>query len=931
MLHWLFVRFTRPATCQSTPVQVDELESRRMLSSVVAAYRADFRRDLPLTPGWQYLWNAPDGWNPTADATGNMATGSIEDPSSFRALQDAGVFWTADGDTSPLNHAPANSIKLTSTGGYAGPHAGLATGGGTNQLARYAIAAYTVSADGYYAIANSWLTKPGGGGDPIEVRISVNGGSPYAQVFCNNRSTIQFDTWLGQLESGDTIYVALGPNESSASDAFEMDFAVVETAARPEPLRSLIVARSFHVADYGATPNDSTDDAPAIQAALDAANAWQQANHRPVQVDFSPGVYRLYPGYGSGPRPARLSLENARDIVIAGNGAQLLVTNPTVGVFQLDTCSNMIVRDFTIDYETLPFTQGIIKSIVDSAHFVYEIAGGYPKPTDAQFLNTAERWGYPVDPLTAGRVREGAYNLYGTADASYINGRSYLITAKRDTSTLRVGDRYVMLARYSGNPQFALPGSTQVSIIGVTSYAGPSGFVAGQYSAGINLINSHAAIKPGRWKGLNADGMHIQSARVGVWAENSSFEGLSDDGANFYTIPFAVTEVLSPTQLRLGILQSRGTAVGEFDLRQLRTGDRLSFMNPQTGAPLADVRVTAVDVAAQTVTLDQPVAGVVIGTTKDATHVYNTSLLGAFHVQGTSFLNGRRYGMMIKASNGQVLGNHFEGLSREAISIYNEPEWPEGHWGGDILIQGNTFIDNGFEYIYKNSPNRTPGTISIYAQKLGDLNVHAAVYAHPRIQILSNSFQGWRGTAVHVANAQDVDIAGNWFAKPVDDPLFPNQSIIALNWSQDVRVSGNTFPVLDPGDEYLSASNVSGLVATASVGDLVWHDRNGNGFQDTGEAGLSGILATLYTADGQVVGYRKTDASGRYRFHNLPAGSYHVKFRAPGGYYFSPARQRSLPSRDSDADALGRTSLFSLEAGQADLTIDAGISRRRPQ
>jgi hypothetical protein len=778
------------------------LEPRLLLSGLVANYRSDFHVDLPLTAGWRYLWNAPVGWDPATNSTGDMATGSIVDPSCFRPMLDAGSYWTADGDTDGTNHGPDHYVRLTSTGGHPGAPAGIVAGGGTNGLPRYAIAAYTLAADGCYAIADSWLNKPSTSGDAVEVRVSVNGGSPYCDLFASPGATVQYDTYLGPLHAGDTVYVAFGPSGSHTSDAFSTDFSVIQTSPRPEPLRSLAVAQHFHVADYGATPDDSTNDAPAIQAALNAANIWQQQNHRPVEVDFAAGVYRLYNGYVPGSPPTVLTLLNARDMVIEGNGAELLVTDPTVGAFVLHTCSNMIVRDFTIDYETLPFTQGRITQILDSYSFVLDVEAGFPAPTDAQFTGTTQRWGYPIDPLVDGRIRADANNYFGTTAAVRLSGSLYQMTVSTNTSTLRVGDRYVEQAR-TGNAVISLPNCTQPSVIGVTAYTGPSVFVAALLSLAPNVIDCHAAIKPGRWKSLDADGVHVQSARVGAWIENSSFEGLSDDAINFYTLPFAVTQVLGDTQFKFGLLLNRGTTVGSFNFRHFRPGDELTFLNPTLGTPLASVRVIDVDLTAQTVTVDQPVTGITTGTTSQVTNVYNTTLAGAFLVQESSFLNGRRYGMFLKAGNGQVINNHFEGLSHEAISIYNEPNWPEGLWSGNLLIQGNTFVDNGFEYQYKHQTSRIPGTIGIHAERLGYLPV-SGIYVDPNIQLIDNTFQGWRRAAIAAGNVENLEIRGNRFLAPVSDPAIAQDTVVVLTSADGAMVADNSYPVLTAPDAFLT-------------------------------------------------------------------------------------------------------------------------------
>lgn len=50
------------------------------------------------------------------------------------------------------------------------------------------------------------------------------------------------------------------------------------------------------------------------------------------------------------------------------------------------------------------------------------------------------------------------------------------------------------------------------------------------------------------------------------------------------------------------------------------------------------------------------------------------------------------------------------------------------------------------------------------------------------------------------------------------------------------------------------------------LGDTVFTDTDGDGFQDPGEAGIAGVLLELYDARGTLLGSTTTDANGRYSF-----------------------------------------------------------------
>ncbi|RKP57116.1 hypothetical protein D7Z26_03800 [Cohnella endophytica] len=117
----------------------------------------------------------------------------------------------------------------------------------------------------------------------------------------------------------------------------------------------------------------------------------------------------------------------------------------------------------------------------------------------------------------------------------------------------------------------------------------------------------------------------------------------------------------------------------------------------------------------------------------------------------------------------------------------------------------------------------------------------------------------------------------------------------------------------------------AGLVKLASVGNYVWIDADKNGIQNAGEAGQDGIQVTLYNEEGSVVATAITENGGYYEFLKLYPGKYRIKFDLPQGYKFTKSRAGNSIETDSNADKDGYTELFTLSAGQRNLTIDAGL------
>ncbi len=124
------------------------------------------------------------------------------------------------------------------------------------------------------------------------------------------------------------------------------------------------------------------------------------------------------------------------------------------------------------------------------------------------------------------------------------------------------------------------------------------------------------------------------------------------------------------------------------------------------------------------------------------------------------------------------------------------------------------------------------------------------------------------------------------------------------------------------------APDIAIPVAKASIGNFVWEDKNYNGVQDSGEAGIAGVTVKLLSSAGAVVTTTTTDANGAYLFSNLTPANYKVQVVTPSGYLVTRKDQGADDTKDSDIDSTGTTVVTTLTAGENDLSWDAGLYRK---
>jgi hypothetical protein len=126
-----------------------------------------------------------------------------------------------------------------------------------------------------------------------------------------------------------------------------------------------------------------------------------------------------------------------------------------------------------------------------------------------------------------------------------------------------------------------------------------------------------------------------------------------------------------------------------------------------------------------------------------------------------------------------------------------------------------------------------------------------------------------------------------------------------------------------------------------SLGDYVWFDEpNEDGVQNDIYGGVANVTVHLYDGSKNLLRTTQTAPSGYYIFNNLPAGNYYIQFdpnSPPPGFDFTtrgPTGSSDPSDSDPDPNPIvggslnpdwGWTELITLDAGENDMTWDAGI------
>jgi len=553
--------------------------------------------------------------------------------------------------------------------------------------------------------------------------------------------------------------------------------------------------RVFRVADYGAKGDGVTDDSAAIRSAITAA----AQSGTPSTVLLEPRRYRVSAENNG---QYCFGIKGARGLALMGVAGltELISSSPRAGMIDFQSCSDVRLGGITIDYDPVPFVQGTITAVdTERGAFELKVDEGYPEPHPELMEH---KWGIVMD-RRARCFKPGTPSVVAIRVFTALGDRRWRLESDNPGAVkmMAVGDAFAMRGGAEGHA-VTLSKCDGGSVEDVTIYAAPSlcmAFVQCEGDLAVRRVTVRP--RPGTTRLLsgNADGIHCQMARKGPLVEDCHFEGMTDDGMNTYDRVRMVTEVISPTELRVH---------QTFDMRP---GDRIQVMDPVTGSVRGEANVLSVE--DKHITFDKPIEGVrtsknllkgIISMTDhlDADVVFNLSTCGAgYIVRNNYFGNFRGRGLILKGVDGLIENNIFEKTSGPGIVVANEPSWPEGPVPRDVVIRGNQLRGVGTD-----AHSRGYGAIVVTGNKVDGFSPYPVV---KNIRIEDNAIIDPPAQGIYIRACDGATLAGNRIDAD-GSRVFPSSCGVAIEDSAKVVVSELTIDDRRP-------KTIAGIVIGPSV------------------------------------------------------------------------------------------------------------------
>jgi hypothetical protein len=406
---------------------------------------------------------------------------------------------------------------------------------------------------------------------------------------------------------------------------------------------------------------------------------------------FTPGTYEIEPTQKTAERfgdyqwvNTHLTLFDAEDATIEGDGATLVMTDPTRGAFRC-LGSSIAMSGLEFDYDPLPFTQGTIQALSDDGNtIVLEIDDGYVGFDHFLFDTGREVNGTLHEPdgsYVTETIGDGSNTFhFASMDRQEEGTYRLALSAQSATAGLEAGRKLAVTTRPPGTHGLAF-NDCRPTIEDLTIRASPS-WALFAFLCRDPVVRNVTMAPPAdsdRLLSVSADGIHVNNNRDGPVVENCHVEQLGDDSLVVDTTAMPVESVVDDRTVEVGFGLTMHVQAGDVLAAASNAGVRKGEL-----PPLADVTISSdgdrPPYQYESVTFEEPIAD----TLAEGDVLVNTATANTdFEVRNNTLLNTRARPIRIAASDGVIENNVVDGsgaggiLMRQRTNVRIKKSWIE--------------------------------------------------------------------------------------------------------------------------------------------------------------------------------------------------------------------------------------------------------------
>lgn len=427
----------------------------------------------------------------------------------------------------------------------------------------------------------------------------------------------------------------------------------------------------------GAVPNDGQDDTLAVLAAFDKCK-----KEKAQGVVFPKGRYDFHEG--ANPNSPRMSLPigDMHNIVIDGQGSEFIF-HGIVACFGFGHCSDITVKNMTIDWERPPFSVGTIAAANDD-WFEVEVFPEFPvkggEPVQA-FMD------YEPDTYLPCRQGLDVYCLDNPPKTELVRPQVVRMQFPFKTRPVQIGKLAVLRHQVYAYNAFASDRCRRMTFEDICVYTCPGMAFTAFNSQDVTLDRCTVQPRPGsrRLISVTADGSHFGGCKGGITLRDCLFDGQGDDAINMKSGLF----------LNIEQIVDERTVLARHNLKMQSTpdpGDEIELMPQETLLAYATVTVSAASMEPDAYTCRVTFRESLPEKTTVGHMLANASKLPRARISNCTFQRNRARGMLIQIRDAVVEGCTFKDVTSAGVLIIAETVYfyesiPARH----VIIRNNTF------------------------------------------------------------------------------------------------------------------------------------------------------------------------------------------------------------------------------------------------
>ena len=348
-------------------------------------------------------------------------------------------------------------------------------------------------------------------------------------------------------------------------------------------------------------------------------------------------------------------------------------------------------------------------------------------------------------------------------------------------------------------PGIALLSSKDIEVRDVHVYRSGAMALMAEYSENITVSGFSTAQHEGNPRMItsSADATHFVDCKGVIVLKDSWFESMLDDATNIHGVYMKVNSLVDARTFTatFGHFQQEGNHFAD-------AGDVIRFVDKTSLQPVAEVKLVSIDKSDRccyVMSVDRDIDGILADPTRYA--VENTGRVADVIIRNCTVRYNRARSLLISTPGDVLIENCDFGSMMAGIRICGDANyWFESGNTRNVVIRNNNFTDLAIN-------GREPQAIlQIDPIIPKDARTNDFFY-HDRIVFEGNTVRTFDNQIIYALSVRSLDIRNNKF---IDSrtyaPLFPELSVIDVQFCGEVNITGNDFSLWQP-DATISIHN----------------------------------------------------------------------------------------------------------------------------